>query len=201
MRRFISLANHLSLNLVSVAPSRSGWLPSSMAFIVSRNTGNARSALFATVSSKLADSRVSPELAIARRTVSAEYFFMMSSSVKKLPLDLDIFSLLTRSQPLQKNPRGHSSGSFSQTHAWLYSAMVRWFWMRSLPETRRSIGYQNLNSRCIFSRVALGIFESKGSGPFRNRKSHTASVRSDALMAPSPSLEPSKLLWRKCATV
>ena len=37
-------------------------------------------------------------------------------------------------------------GSSFQTAAWLYSDIVRWLPIRSLPETRRSTGYQKANS-------------------------------------------------------
>ena len=54
----------------------------------------------------LALSNVSPALAKAILEASQEYVYPKSSRVKKLPLDFDIFSPLTITQPLQKIPLG-----------------------------------------------------------------------------------------------
>ena len=57
------------------------------------------------------------------------------------PVDLDIFSALSSRWPLVRKARGWRSGRPAHTAAWLYRQNVRWFWIRSLPDTRRSIGY------------------------------------------------------------
>jgi hypothetical protein len=58
---------------------------------------------------------------------------MALRSVLKFPVDLLIFSALSSRWPLQRTERGHLERSAAQMAVWLYSANVRWFWMRSLP--------------------------------------------------------------------
>ena len=55
--------------------------------------------------------------------------------------------------------RGQRAGG--KRAVWLYSVKVRWFWMRSLPDTRRSKGYLGgekglVSGRCRGMHCALG---------------------------------------------
>ena len=65
--------------------------------------------------------------------------------------------------------------------------MVRWLGMRSLADTRRSMGYQYSNSAFISSSRAAGMPELTGgstdaSGPLMKMKSNTSLVSCSAVM-------------------
>ena len=89
--------------------------------------------------------------------------------------------------PLQRMDRGHLAGSRRQMDVWLYTQKVRWFWMRSFPDDRRSKGYQKSNSRFILRRSSGGTPESSGGGPSSRMYSHTESVTAAAGTGPADS--------------
>ena len=76
-------------------------------------------------------------------------------------MDLDIFSLFSWMCPLQKNERGIFEPS-GQTAWWMYSDIMRWFLIRSLPLTRMSNGYQYSNSWRSFCSFSSSIPHSAG---------------------------------------
>lgn len=69
-----------------------------------------------------------PLAGCGREQVMLKYISLLS------PVDLDIFSALSRRWPLVRMERGHLLGSPCQMAVWLYSANVRWLFMRSLPD-------------------------------------------------------------------
>src|SRR3989338_5876814 len=105
--------------------------------------------------SKLASSMPSPAFALVKRTMSALYFSYNSLIVKKLPLDFDIFSLLTIILPLIINDFGQCF--FGNNATWLNMQNERWFWTRSFAEFLKSKGYQYSKSFLIFSIIFFGM--------------------------------------------
>mmetsp|Transcript_36556 Transcript_36556/g.61594 ORF Transcript_36556/g.61594 Transcript_36556/m.61594 type:complete len:203 (+) Transcript_36556:1883-2491(+) len=176
---------------VSAVPSRSPAPGARCSSIHCSSFVKRRMDAFAVASTKLASSRPSPASARLILMASALYSSMACLSVLKLPVDLLIFSLFSIRCPLQRNERGHSF--FGKMAVWLYTVKVRWFWIRSLPDTRRSNGYQKLNSRRMRSSFSLGTLHASGHGLSRKMWSNTASVTSSALIrwSPLPNMSPS----------
>ena len=82
------------------------------------STNNIVTALSARFRSKLASSNESPASAKANRTASAEYNSQASSSIKKLPVDFDILSPSSSTNPFVYMDLGHRvSDSFGQIAA------------------------------------------------------------------------------------
>ena len=84
------------------------------------------------------------------------------------------FSELSSRCPFAFTLRGHLELSFGQMAQWLYRKYVRWFGIKSFPDTRTSTGYQYSNSlrmRCSFS---SGMPQLLGYGvSLKKMKSHT----------------------------
>mmetsp|Transcript_9647 Transcript_9647/g.23941 ORF Transcript_9647/g.23941 Transcript_9647/m.23941 type:complete len:227 (-) Transcript_9647:2019-2699(-) len=183
MAMLMALAKMRSYSVLG-SPSRSPAPGASTSSIQASSRVTRRIAALAVVVSKLASSMPSPASARAQRMASAPNSLMASCSVLKLPVDLDIFSLLSSRWPLQRMARGHFSGLLGHMAVWLYSAMVRWLPIRSLPDTRRSQGYQNSNSRRMAASVSAGMGQLAGAGWPRKMWSHTSLVMCSGLMAP-----------------
>mmetsp|Transcript_9857 Transcript_9857/g.37146 ORF Transcript_9857/g.37146 Transcript_9857/m.37146 type:complete len:351 (-) Transcript_9857:2107-3159(-) len=156
MSTFMSFSKALSKKVQAgrwaplIVAIRSPFAPSSISLsevlMKSSSVVSIRIAVFAVARAKLASSDVSPASAQANRTASAEKLDIPSCIMMKFPFDLDIFSASTRMCPFAYMPLGHRSGRLFHTSQWLNRAIVRWFGIRSLAETRRSIGYQYSNS-------------------------------------------------------
>ncbi|OPY55464.1 MAG: hypothetical protein A4E51_00778 [Methanosaeta sp. PtaU1.Bin055] len=69
-------------------------------------------------------------------------------------MDLDIFFPSRETKPLTAIALGQREGGYIAT--WWYRKKRRWFATRSLPEDRRSTGYQYSNSARIFRTVSSG---------------------------------------------
>lgn len=78
--------------------------------------------------------------------------------------------------------------------------MVKWFWIRSLPETRKSRRYQYWNSFRKSFKLSSGMLLF-GSSPPKKMKSHTASDMSSGAMPKGPFCPADKLSapCRRCA--
>mmetsp|Transcript_19928 Transcript_19928/g.48506 ORF Transcript_19928/g.48506 Transcript_19928/m.48506 type:complete len:212 (+) Transcript_19928:955-1590(+) len=188
IRLFSSFSKALSRKLNSPERSSSLFRASSTH---SSKTNSRRIVWFAVSREKFASSSVSPASAHVSLVASAVNWSTHCFTVRKLPLDLDIFSASTITWPLAKKLRGQNSGFPFQMAAWLNKHMVRWFWIRSFPEHRRSSGYQNLNSFLISSRYSGLMLHCGTSSDKQKMKSHTSSPdRSSGLIPKGPGLSP-----------
>lgn len=68
----------------------------------------------------------------------------------------------TRNRSTHFRTWGILFGAPPQMAAWLYKDIVKWFPIRSLPDTRRSRGYQYENSRFSVAKYSAGMAQPDG---------------------------------------